>query len=284
MPTAETIQTTGLVPRSPLGLSPYAGLAPLPPQEPQSALTSDTFSLSSDPEVEARLLAQSISDATLELRGVRFSGNGEARDYALNAGQLRVGHFRAFEGDRAPVLSRVDMRLTKGAYSVDFSVSEDGGVKIRKIYKDGRSVTSLLGDELKRKIEADPALWGTLTALAATGAVVAAHSYVKKTGDPIRFDVFDAKVAESGPWSLRVRGEAELTGKSSFVRSSGAGTALAFEEGAMRAELGVRYRRDEKWVATASASYAFSENTYFQASAEADRNDYRVGISFVSEF
>jgi hypothetical protein len=247
-------------------------------------LPPDVFARSADPEADAREVAGMLSGVALELRGIKFSDPSDNQVIPLSAGNLTVGMAPGDPFAAGRAVKRVDLRLDNGAYAVDFSVDEDGGLKIRRLYKDGRSVTAIAGDALKREIEADPLLWGSLTALAAVGTVAVAHEYVKRTGDPIRFEVLDTSVMRQGPWDLRVQAHAELTGNDRFMRGSGVGSTLAYHDGPLSARLGVEYRPDKNWEASASASYAVSRDVDVRAGASVSKDDYRVGISLEARF
>gem|GEM_PF-5435187 len=246
-------------------------------------LGSDVFVRSSGPEAEAQKIAALISEVALELKGIQLADSPDGVTLPLSAGQLSLALPAQASGTAVPV-SRVDLRLNSGRYAVDFTVSQDGTLKIRSFYRDGQSASVLLREALKDKISEDPILWGSLTLLAATGAVAAAHHYVSRTGDPLKFDVLDTTVMEHGPWSLRAKVGAELTGDDRFMRAAGAGSSVVYQDGRLRTEVGARYSRDQQWEAEASASYAISKNVEARANARYRNDDYQVGISIESKF
>lgn len=233
---------------------------------------------------DAREVAATLSGLSVALRGISFADGQSSHVIPLEAGRLTVSSGSAISPPSGREVQRVDLHLSNGSYAADISVDQDGGLKIRKLYKDGRSVTSIARDALKREIEADPVLWGSLTALAAAGVVVAAHEVAKRSGDPVRFEVFDKSVMRQGPWDLRVQAHAELTGTDRFIRPSGVGTALAYDEGRLKASLGVEYRPDRNWEANARASYALDKDVDLHFDASAGPNDHRVGLTLEARF
>lgn len=258
--------------------SPAAQASSLP------VLGSDVFVRASGSEGEPQKIAGLLSEVSLELRGMRMADWPEGRTLPVSGGLLALQPAMPGPGSSPRELSRVDLRLNSGSYSVDFSVDQNGGLRIRKLYIDGRSVTSQLRDALKEQIMADPALWGSLTVLAAGGAAALAHEYARTTGDRVRFDLVNTRVWEDGPWSMRMKADAEFTGDHKVVRGSGVGTSVVFKEERLRAELGVNYRREQKWEAEASASYALSKDIDVRASARYRPDGYEAGIFLEARF
>lgn len=272
---------TSQAPRSPRGAI-AEGKSPRPLEPALPDLGSDVFLRSASPEAEAQQIVRSLSAVSMELRSLQRSELTDGKTIPLSEGSLFLK--TASPGSPGVPVSRVDLRLHTGPYAVDFSVDENGGVKVRQLYKDGKSMPSILRDALRERIAGDPLVWGSLSVLAATGVVALAHEYVRKTGDPVRVNVLDKTVMRDGPWSVRVEADAELTGDSRFIRPLGAGPTLEYADGKVRAELGARYRPGEKWEANASASYALAKDVDLKANARYREDDYRVGVSLEARF
>lgn len=224
-----------------------------------------------------------VSELKLELRGLQLDERPNAFPYATPAGTLTLDR-HSDAGLPGREVRRVDLRLNHGAYAVDVSVDQDGGIRIRKLYKDGRSLNAMARDALKEKIQEDPALWGTLTLLAATGAVALANDYTRRTGDPVEFDLFNATVMRTAPWALKLNADVATTGKGVGLRGTALGTSVVYQEDKLRAEVGASYHRDEKWGAKASLAYEIEKNVNLRADARIRKDDYAVGVALEARF
>lgn len=178
-------------------------------------------------------------------------------------------------------LQEARMRVTAGRYDILFNVDGEGKPSFHKLMMDGRDITRIAGDYVKRKIKEDPAVWGTAAAVAAAGAVYAAHEYVGRTGKPLGFGVGNIRLYETERLGVRVRPRAELTGDSRFVRATGAEVGVTYHDGPMSVTGGARYHipnRSTELVAT--LGYQVNPTTTFSAYATHDTNTRHSAIGF----
>lgn len=178
-------------------------------------------------------------------------------------------------------------RISGGDYDIYFKVDGDGSIGIDRVMRGGRNVTSVAKDALVAKIKEDPALYGTLTALAAAGAVAAAHEHARRSGAGIEFDALSHTLLERDDLQLKTKLKAELTGDSSFVRPSSAELAAHYGDGRLEAFASAQYRvRDESWEANVGASYKLDKNVDLSAGAfyRTDTSDYGAFVSLRALF
>lgn len=195
--------------------------------------------------------------------------------------------------DRDPRTGQPDLRLKElrarisgGDYDVYVKIEGDGSIGIDRIMKGGRNITSIAKDAVVEKIKEDPALYGTLAAVAVVGAVAAAHEYVKRTGDPIEFDALSHNFLKRDNFSVKGKLKAELTGDSSFVRASGAEVGAHYTTEKLDAFASAKYRvHHDEWEANLGANYKLDKNVNLTSGAfyRTKSKDYGafVGLSAV---
>lgn len=178
-------------------------------------------------------------------------------------------------------------RVSGGEYDVYLKISGDGSIGVDRIMKGGRNITSIARDAVVAKIKEDPALYGTLAAVAVAGAVAAAHEYTKRTGDPVEFDVLSTKLLQRDNFTIKGKVKAELTGDSRFVRPGSAEIAAHYGDEKLQAFAGAKYRlRDEEWEANLGANYQIDKNTNVMGGAyyRSHTKDYGAFIGLTSTF
>jgi len=184
-------------------------------------------------------------------------------------------------------LKEVRARLSGGDYDVYVKVSGDGSIGIDRIMKGGRNITSIAKDALVAKIKEDPAIYGTLSALAVAGAVAAAHEHVRRGGDPIEFDALHKTLLERDNFKVETRFKGELTGTKSFVRPSSAELAAHYGDEHLDAYASAKYRfQDDEWEANVGANYKVDKNTNLTAGAfyRSRSQDYGAFVGLTSTF
>ena len=183
-------------------------------------------------------------------------------------------------------LREMRVRVSAGAYDVIVDIDGEGQPSFNKVYYEGRNVTSIAGDFVKRKIKEDPWVWGTAAAAAAVGAVAYAHNQVKKTGEPIGFDVAKVTLWRDERWEVKAKARAELTGDSRFVRPAGGEVGVAYHDGRLNAGLGARYRtRTDSVELAASMNYQVDKTSTLSASASYNpQTKGAIGILYESRF
>lgn len=189
-------------------------------------------------------------------------------------------------GDSNLELKEMRARISGGDYDVYVKVKGDGSIGIDRIMKDGRNITSIAKDALLEKIKEDPAIYGTLTAVAVAGAVVAARQYAQKSGEGIEFDALSYKVIDRDNFTVKTKLKAELTGDSSWVRPSSAEVAMHYGTERLDSYASTKYNfREDNWEASVGANYKLSKNANlttgaFYRSKDSDYGAF-VGLSAV---
>jgi hypothetical protein len=165
-------------------------------------------------------------------------------------------------------LREARIRVSAGKYDILFDLDGEGKASFHKLMMDGRDITSVAGDWLKGKVKEDPMVWGSLTAAAAAGALVAAHQHVARTGKPVEFNVGKVKLYRSEKFEVALRPRAELTGTSSFVRPSGAEVGATYADGRLQTSAGVRYSKaTDSFEMAATLNYQIAKDTTLGAYA-----------------
>lgn len=178
-------------------------------------------------------------------------------------------------------------RVSGGDYDIYLKVGGDGSIGIDRIMKGGRNITSIAKDALVEKIKEDPAIYGTLTAVALAGAVVAARQYASKSGEGIEFDALSYKVLERDNFTVKTKLKAELTGDSSWVRASSAEVAARYKDDRLEAYASAKYRiRDEEWEASVGANYQIDKNVNLTTGAfyRSQTRDYGAFVGLSATF
>lgn len=184
-------------------------------------------------------------------------------------------------------LRELRARVSGGDYDVYLKIGGDGSLGIDRIMKGGRNITSIAKDAVIAKIKEDPALYGSLAAVAVAGAVVAAHEYSKRSGEPIAFDVLSTKLMQRDNFTIKGKVKAELTGDSRFVRPSSAEIAAHYGDEKLQAYASAKYRlRDQEWEANMGANYQVDKNTNVMAGAfyRSRTKDYGAFVGLTSTF
>ncbi|HEY9854274.1 MAG TPA: hypothetical protein V6D05_00965 [Stenomitos sp.] len=239
------------------------------------------------------------SKSPVAIQKLRFADN-------FNDGKETELDFEQYPGDLTPrpqppvfiqtdprtggtdlALKEVRARLSGGDYDVYVKVSGDGSVGIDRIMKGGRNITSIAKDALVEKIKEDPALYGTLSALAVAGAVAAAHEYTRRSGDPIEFDALNQTLLERDNFKVETSLKAELTGTKSFVRPASAELAAHYGDERLDAYASAKYRiQDDEWEANVGANYKVGKDTNLTAGAfyRTRNSDYGAFVGLTSTF
>lgn len=184
-------------------------------------------------------------------------------------------------------LKELRARVSGGDYDIYLKVGGDGSIGIDRIMKGGRNITSIAKDALIEKIKEDPAIYGTLTAVALAGAVAAARQYASKSGEGIEFDALSYKVLERDNFTVKTKLKAELTGDSSWVRASSAEVAARYGDERLEAYASAKYRiREAEWEAAVGANYRIDKNVNLTTGAfyRTETRDYGAFVGLNATF
>lgn len=184
-------------------------------------------------------------------------------------------------------LKELRARVSGGDYDIYLKVGGDGSIGIDRIMKGGRNITSIAKDALVEKIKEDPAIYGTLTAVALAGAVAAARQHARKSGEGIEFDALSYKVVERDNFSVKTKLKAELTGDSDWVRASSAEVAARYKDERLEAYASAKYRvRESEWEAAVGANYQIDKNVYMTTGAfyRTQSRDYGAFVGLSATF
>ncbi|MEB3222797.1 MAG: hypothetical protein VKS61_12045 [Candidatus Sericytochromatia bacterium] len=165
-------------------------------------------------------------------------------------------------------LREARLRMSAGRYDIIFSLDGEGRPSLDKLMLDGRDITRIAGDWVKQRIRENPAVWGTAAAVAAVGAVAAAHEHVGRTGKPLGFSLGNVKLYGGDHLEVKLRPRAELTGDSRFVRATGAELGATYRDGALTVSGGVRYHVPQRATeVVATMGYQVNPSTTLSAYA-----------------